>query len=274
MNSGTLYLVSTPIGNLEDITARALRVLGEVAFVVCEDTRRSGLLLEHFGIRVEKVSLPAFAEGDRADRILERLVAGESAALITDAGTPAISDPGELLVREAIERGISVVPVPGPAALLAALAASGLPTARFHFLGFLPRKGEARQAVLDEVAGLRATLVLYESPRRLGDTLADLAGAWGPRAACVARELTKIHEEWVRGSLPQLAERYTSEDALGEVVVVVEGRQEERRWTQEEVRQALQAGQARGERMKDTAAAISKVSGWSSREVYALAIHG
>src|SRR5690242_5869464 len=151
---GTLYVVATPIGNLGDITARALEVLREVGFIVCEDTRHSRVLLSKFGIEKDTLSLPAFAEGERAGRILDRLAAGEDCALITDAGTPAISDPGEKLVAEAVERGLQVVPIPGASAVIAALSASGLPTSRFHFLGFLPRKGPERTAILEEVSGL------------------------------------------------------------------------------------------------------------------------
>ena len=177
--AGKLYLVATPIGNLGDVSARALETLRAVGFVACEDTRHSRVLLEHFGLSKDTVSLPAFAEGQRAGRILERVEAGEDCALVTDAGSPGISDPGERLVAEALERGLTVVPVPGPTALVAALSASGLPTGRFHFLGFLPRKGPERRAMLDEVAPLSATLVLYESPRRLAETLVDLQEAWG-----------------------------------------------------------------------------------------------
>ena len=209
--AGTLYLVATPIGNLGDISSRALETLRSVAFIACEDTRHSRVLLDHFGISRETVSLPAFAEGQRAGRILDRIGAGEDCALVTDAGSPGISDPGEKLVAEALERGITVVPVPGPTALVAALSAFGLPTGRFHFLGFLPRKGPERRAMLEEVAQLSATLVLYESPRRLGETLVDLQEAWGDRRACVARELTKLHEEFARGTLSELAARYATE---------------------------------------------------------------
>ncbi|HYO67462.1 MAG TPA: 16S rRNA (cytidine(1402)-2'-O)-methyltransferase, partial [Archangium sp.] len=209
--SGTLYLVATPIGNLGDLSTRALETLRAVSFVACEDTRHSRVLLDHFGISADTVSLPAFAEGQRAGRILERLEAGEDCALVTDAGSPGISDPGEKLVAEAIERGVKVVPIPGATALVAALSASGLPTGRFHFLGFLPRKGPERQAMLEEVAPLSATVGIYESPRRLAETLADLQEAWGDRRACVARELTKLHEEFVRGPLSELAARYAAE---------------------------------------------------------------
>ncbi|MBN1206972.1 MAG: 16S rRNA (cytidine(1402)-2'-O)-methyltransferase [Myxococcaceae bacterium] len=271
--AGTLYLVATPIGNLGDITSRALDTLRRVAFVACEDTRHSRVLLEHFGLSPETVSLPAFAEGQRAGRILDRIAAGEDCALITDAGSPAISDPGERLVAEALERGLPVVPVPGPAALIAALSASGLPTGRFHFLGFLPRKGPERRAMLEEVASLSATLVLYESPRRLGETLADLQEAWGDRRACVARELTKVHEEFVRGPLSALAARYGAEEPRGEVVVLVEGRTGERRWSEEELRRALEEGLARGEKLKALSTELARRAGWSGQDVYRLGLN-
>ncbi len=270
--AGTLYLVATPIGNLGDVTARALETLKGVVFIACEDTRHSRVLLEHYGISRETVSLPAFAEGQRAGRLLERLEAGEDCALITDAGSPGISDPGERLVAEALERGVRVVPVPGPAALIAALSASGLPTGRFHFLGFLPRKGPERRAMLEEVALLSATLVLYESPRRLGETLADLMEAWGERRACVARELTKMHEEFVRGPLSELAARYAGEEARGEVVVLVEGRTGERRWSEEELRRALEEGLGRGEKLKALSTELARRAGWSGQEVYRLGL--
>ncbi len=271
--SGTLYLVATPIGNLGDITSRALEILRRVAFVACEDTRHSRVLLEHFGLSPETVSLPAFAEGQRAGRILDRIAAGEDCALITDAGSPGISDPGERLVAEALERGVSVVPVPGPTALVAALSASGLPTGRFHFLGFLPRKGPERRAMLEEVAQLSATLVLYESPRRLGETLADLLEAWGDRRACVARELTKVHEEFVRALLSELAARYAAEEPRGEVVVLVEGRTGERRWSEEELRRALEEGLARGEKLKALSTELARRAGWSGQDVYRLGLN-
>ncbi|ADO71855.1 16S rRNA (cytidine(1402)-2'-O)-methyltransferase [Stigmatella aurantiaca] len=269
---GTLYLVATPIGNLGDITSRALEILKKVAFVACEDTRHSRILLEHFGLAPETVSLPAFAEGQRAGRLLDRMEAGEDCALITDAGSPGISDPGEKLVTEALERGIPVVPVPGPAALIAALSASGLPTGRFHFLGFLPRKGPERRTMLEEVALLSATLVLYESPRRLGETLADLLEAWGDRRACVARELTKMHEEFVRGPLSALASRYGAEEPRGEVVVLVEGRTGERRWSEEELRRALEEGLERGEKLKALSTELARRAGWSGQDVYRLGL--
>jgi 16S rRNA (cytidine1402-2'-O)-methyltransferase len=270
--AGTLHLVATPIGNLGDVTARAIEVLRAVAFVVCEDTRHSGPWLRSLGVQAPLLSLPAFAEKERIGGILTRLEAGEDGALVTDAGSPGISDPGEALVAEAVARGIRVVPVPGPSAVIAALSASGLPSGRFHFLGFLPRSGPDRKAVLDEVAGLRATLVLYESARRLGETLTELVSTLGPRRAVVARELTKVHEELVRGTLVELAARYRDEPPLGEVVVLVEGRTEAVRWREDEVRSALEAGLARGERLKSLSTEIARQAGWTSAEVYRLGL--
>ncbi|HZI12049.1 MAG TPA: 16S rRNA (cytidine(1402)-2'-O)-methyltransferase [Myxococcus sp.] len=271
--AGTLYLVATPIGNLGDVTSRALETLRAVGFIACEDTRHSRVLLDHFGIGgKDLVSLPAFAEGQRAGRILDRLAQGEDCALVTDAGSPAISDPGEKLVAEALERGLTVVPVPGATALVAALSASGLPTGRFHFLGFLPRKGPERRAMLEEVAMLSATLVLYESPRRLGETLEDLKDAWGDRRACVARELTKLHEEFVRGPLSELAARYAAEEARGEVVVLVEGRTGETRWSEEELKKALEEGLSRGEKLKALSTELARRAGWAGQEVYRLGL--
>jgi 16S rRNA (cytidine1402-2'-O)-methyltransferase len=267
---GTLFLVATPIGNLGDVTARATEVLAQVAFIVCEDTRHTGNLLSALGLKKETVSLPAFAEKARAGAILERLARGEEAALVTDAGTPAVSDPGEFLVAEALEAGVRVVPVPGASAVLAALSASGLPTSRFHFLGFLPRKGPERRAMLDEVAGLRATLVMYESSNRVADTLADLATGLGDRRAVVARELTKLHEEFVRGRLAELAARYAAEAPRGEVALVVEGWTAGQRWSETEVRVAVAAGLKRGERLKTLSAEVAKAAGWPSAQVYRL----
>lgn len=268
--AGTLFLVATPIGNLDDLSARASQTLAAVSFVICEDTRHTGHLLGSLGLRKETVSLPAFAEKQRAARLLDRLAQGEDAALVTDAGMPAVSDPGEFLVAGAVARGLRVVPVPGPSALLAALAASGLSAGRFHFLGFLPRSGPERRRMLEEVAALRASLVLYESPRRLPETLGELASALGDRRAVVARELTKIHEEFVRGKLSELAAQYAGGPPRGEVVLVVEGWSGEERWPETEVRAALLAGLGRGERLKELSREVARASGWPSAEVYRL----
>jgi 16S rRNA (cytidine1402-2'-O)-methyltransferase len=264
----TLYLVATPIGNLGDLSARALEVLRSVDLIACEDTRHSRVLLDANGISTPTTSLPAFAEGARADALVEKLTAGASLALISDAGSPAISDPGERLVAECVAANVRVVPIPGASAVIAALSASGLPTSRFHFLGFLPRTASEARAMLDEVAGLTATLVIYESPRRVVDTLAVLREALGDRRACVARELTKLHEEFLRGSLSSLEGTLAAREVLGEVVVLVEGRGVAARWAEAELLAALDAGLARGERLKTLSTELAKASGWSSQDVY------
>jgi 16S rRNA (cytidine1402-2'-O)-methyltransferase len=264
---GRLFLVATPIGNLGDLSARAIETMKAVAFIACEDTRHSRKLLDAYGIDKPLVSLPAFAEGQRAGAILDRVAAGEDCALITDAGSPAISDPGEVLVREAVERGLDVIPIPGPTALVAALSASGLPTGRFHFLGFLPRSESEARSMLEEVAPLRATLVLYEAANRVPATLELLQAVLGPRRACVARELTKVHEQLVRGALGAL-----TIEARGEVVIVVEGRTGDERWTQAQVTAALREGLERGDRLKSLANDIAASAGWTSKDVYKLGV--
>lgn len=270
--SGRLFVVATPIGNLNDLSPRAIETLNAVSLIACEDTRHTRVLLEKFGIGTATIALPAFAEGQRAGPILERLLAGADVALVTDAGTPAISDPGEKLVLEAIANGITVIPIPGPAAFVTALSAAGLPTGRFHFLGFLPRQLSEAKAMVEEVAHLSATLVLYESPRRLAETLGALGDWLGPRRAVVARELTKLHEEFARGTLPELAERYGRGEVLGEVVVLIEGRTGDARWSEDEVKRALSAGLSSGERLKSLSTDVAKRSGWSAQELYKLGL--
>ena len=224
-NLGTLFLVATPIGNLEDITHRALRVLAEVDLIACEDTRRTRVLLDHFGIRTKMVSYHEHNERERAEELAARLSEGASVAVVTDAGTPAVSDPGFRLVRAAVGVGARVVPVPGAAAFVAALVASGLPTDEFYFGGFLPARTHARRAKLEAVRDLGATLVFYESPHRIAQALADAREVLGEREAAVARELTKLHEEVARGRLSELAERFSSEgSARGEMVIVIDRR--------------------------------------------------
>jgi len=204
--------------------------------------------------------------------LAERIAAGEDAALVTDAGTPAISDPGEKLVALCVAKGVTVSPVPGPSALIAALSASGLPTGRFHFLGFLPRQRSEAEAMLTEVRPLRATLVLYESPQRLGETLSLLRDLLPGRRACVARELTKVHEELVRGTLEELAERYAKAEVKGEIVVVVEGHSGGERWEEARVREALAAGLSKGERLKPLSKDLAALSGWSAGDLYELGL--
>jgi len=219
---GTLYLVATPIGNLEDITLRAIKVLGDVNLIACEDTRHTRKLLTHFGINTRTISYHEHNERERAVELLERLSNGESIAVVSDAGTPGISDPGFRLVQLAIENDISIVPIPGPAAFVSALIASGIPTDEFLFAGFLPSRATARRAKLSELQSLPATLIFYEAPHRLAASLRDASQILGQRKAVVARELTKVHEEIARGSLGELASRYESENVRGEIVLVIE----------------------------------------------------
>ena len=247
---GTLYLVATPIGNLEDVTRRALRVLAEVDLVACEDTRRTRALLEHFGIRARTVSYHEHNERERADELAALLERGASVAVVSDAGTPGINDPGYRLVRAAIERGADVVPVPGPSAFVAALVASGLPTDEFYFGGFLPARAHARRQKLDEVSRLRATLVFYEAPHRIAQALADAREILGEREAAVARELTKLHEEIARGRLGELAARFSNEGAArGEMVLVID---------REVI--AEEAGAGKGGTGKDSASVAASVA--------------
>ncbi len=221
---GTLYVVSTPIGNLGDLTVRAAEVLRAADLVLCEDTRHSRRLLDHVGSRAPTTSVHEHNESRRAEALAARLAAGAAMALVTDAGTPLLSDPGARLVRAAIDAGVRVEPVPGASALLAALVASGLDATRFTFYGFLARKGRERREAVAELAALPHTAVLYEAPGRAGDTLAELAAACGPdRPAALARELTKAHEEVRRGTLGTLAAYYADAPPRGEVVLVVGG---------------------------------------------------
>jgi 16S rRNA (cytidine1402-2'-O)-methyltransferase len=216
---GTLYLVATPIGNLEDITLRALRVLKEVDLIACEDTRHTGKLLAHYQITKPTVSYHEHNERERAEQLIEKIEAGMTIAIVSDAGTPLVSDPGYDIVRLCAERNIPVVPIPGPSALVAALAASGLPTNEFTFAGFLPARRAARRARLAEFESLRSTLIYYEAPHRIKETLVDAREVLGNRQCVIARELTKLHEEFIRGSLSDIE---LSEGATrGEIVLLI-----------------------------------------------------
>lgn len=219
---GTLYLVATPIGNLADITHRALQVLRDVDLIACEDTRHTHKLLTHYGISTRTISYHEHNEQQRAEHLIEQLKQGSDVAVVSDAGTPAISDPGFRLVRAAIENGVAVVPVPGPSALISALIAAGLPTDEFFFAGFLPARANARRARLAELQSVPGTLIFYEAPHRLAATLKDAYEILGEREAVVARELTKVHEEIRRGRLSELSSRYESEEPRGEIVVVID----------------------------------------------------
>lgn len=218
---GKLYLVATPIGNLEDVTHRALRILTEVHMVACEDTRHTQILLRRYEIRAKHLtSYNEFNHRRKVTELVGQLDRGWDVALVSDAGTPALSDPGEQLVRAAIEAGHEVVPIPGPAAAIAALVASGLPTREFTFVGFVDRKSGPRRRLLERLVAEGRTFVLYESPYRVADLLADLAAVKPDARVVVARELTKVHEELVRGSAGELAERFAAHPPKGEVTVL------------------------------------------------------
>ncbi len=266
---GILYVLATPIGNLGDLAPRTAEALRSVRAVAAEDTRRTSRLFAHLGAEPPTLlSLPAFDERGRLEPILDRLRTGQDVALCTDAGTPGVSDPGVALVAAAWEAGVRVVPIPGPSAALTALMASGLPADQFFFTGFLPRKGGARAERLAFLAGLPATLVLYEAGNRTGATLLDLAEAFGDRLAVVGRELTKLHEELARGRLTGLAARFSGE-VRGEVTIVVAGadavappRVEEP--LEEELRRRLEAGEAPSQ----TARQVARARGLTRAEVY------
>lgn len=221
---GILYIVATPIGNLEDITLRALKVLREVALIAAEDTRHTGKLLSHYQIKKRLISCHEHNEAARIPMLMDALKSGSDVALVSDAGTPGISDPGYRVVQAALEEGIAVVPVPGASAVVAGLSVCGLPTDMFHFVGFLPKKRGRQREQLEALKSIQATLVFYESPRRIVALLRSLLDTFGDRPATVAREITKLHEEFIRGSLSQLIESFEKRDAVkGECVVFVGG---------------------------------------------------
>lgn len=221
--SGTLYLVATPIGNLADITHRALQILKDVDLIACEDTRHTHKLLQHYGITTKTVSYHEHNEQQRTAQLIAQLREGSDIAVVSDAGTPSISDPGFRLVRAAIENDVPVVPVPGPSALISALIAAGLPTDEFFFAGFLPSRSNARRTRLNELRAVPGTLIFYEAPHRLASTLKDAYEILGEREAVVARELTKLHEEIKRGRLSELSSYFEDNDkARGEIVVLID----------------------------------------------------
>ena len=220
--AGTLYLVATPIGNLADITHRALDILRNVSLIACEDTRHTRKLLQHYGLSTKTISYHEHNEQQRAQELVQKLQEGNDVAVVSDAGTPSISDPGFRVVRAAIENGIAIVPVPGPSALVSALVAAGLPTDEFFFGGFLPAKANARRARFTELKSVPGTLVFYEAPHRLAETLTDAREVLGEREAVVARELTKLHEEIKRGRLSELAKHYGTEEPRGEIVLLID----------------------------------------------------
>ncbi|MCJ7583175.1 MAG: 16S rRNA (cytidine(1402)-2'-O)-methyltransferase [Anaerolineales bacterium] len=271
---GTLYLVATPIGNLEDISPRALRILSEVRLIAAEDTRVTRKLLAHFDIHTPLTSYYEHNKLSKLKVILDALAGGD-VALVSDAGTPALNDPGYELVRAALEAGYNVSPVPGPSAPVAALTASGLPTDAFLYLGYLPRKISERRALIDQVSNLTYTLIFLEAPHRLFDSLADLQTILGERPIAIARELTKLYEQIWRGTLSEACEYFTRHEPRGEFTLVIGGKEPAlravARWSEEHIMSVLLAGPEAGESPAKLAARLASESGWNRREVYKLA---
>lgn len=269
---GTLYLVSTPIGNLEDITLRALRILREVDLIAAEDTRHTRKLLKRYEITTKLTSYHEHNKEAREAFLLDVLEEGDL-ALVSDAGTPGLSDPGFELVQAALERGYDVTPIPGPSAPIAALVASGLPTDSFIFLGYLPRKAKARRVFIESLANERRTLVLFEVPHRIQKTLGDLIAALGEdRRAALGRELTKMHEEIVRGTLGEIQTHTASRDPRGEYTLVIGGAPSSVKWTESEVMAAMRTIIETGLNRSSAARQIAAESGWSRQEVYRLSL--
>ena len=272
--SGRLVLVGTPIGNLGDLSPRALEALGQAAVVACEDTRRTGRLLSHFGISSPTyIVVNEHTEGDAAERVLGHVQRGDVVVLVSDAGMPGVSDPGEYLVAQAIAAGVTVEVVPGPSALLHALVVSGLATSRFIFEGFLPRKGSGRALRLRELSEEHRTAIVFEAPHRLEKTLNDLADACGgERRIVLARELTKLHEEIWRGTVSGAIERCAEVDPRGEYVLVLDGAPPAAEPTEMEIREAVELALGRGLSKKDAAAEVAELFAVARNRVYEIAI--
>ncbi len=267
-STGTLYIVATPLGNLEDITLRAIRVLREVSVIACEDTRRTVKILNRYEVRTPLFIFHEYNKVRAGVSILRRLRDGENVALVSDAGTPAISDPGYELVREAIGGGVPIEVVPGPSALIAALVVSGLPTDHFTFEGFLPARREKRRKAMQNLATEKRTMIFYESPQRVTSFLREAAEIFGDRRACVVRELTKIHEEILRGTLPELdAEVSRRESVRGEITIVIGGGEKTVELSVEEIVKAALEDASGSSR--DLSREIAERTGLSRKEVYA-----
>jgi 16S rRNA (cytidine1402-2'-O)-methyltransferase len=268
--TGILYIVATPIGNLEDITLRALRVLREVDWIACEDTRQTRKLLEHFGIAKPMVSYHDHNESGRAAELVEKLARGGSGALVSDAGTPLISDPGYRLVQAAIAAAIPVVPIPGVSAAVSALSAAGLPTDAFRFCGFLPPKSSQRRKILEQCKAETATLIFYETPHRILEALQDIAAVMGQRPVVVARELTKLHEEFLRGTAAELhAELAARPSVRGEITLLI-GKTDEVQVDDTPLEEAVRAAEQQGLPRMEAIKHVAKQRGLSKREVYRL----
>lgn len=272
--SGTLYVVGTPIGNLGDISPRALQVLENCDFIAAEDTRVTLKLLNHFEIKKPMVSYFEHNRFERGPIIVERILSGESCAIVTDAGMPAISDPGEDLVKLCIEKGIRIEAVPGPCAFATALAVSGMPSRRFTFEGFLPADKSSRREHIESLIGERRTMIFYEAPHKLSQTLSDLAKALGDREIAIVRELTKIHEQVIKTTLCAASEKYAAENLKGEIVLIIGGAAPEKRKTISVEQAALYAKELvkNGESKTEAAKIAAKESGLKKGDIYKLLI--
>lgn len=268
---GILYLVSTPIGNLEDISPRGVRILRESILIAAEDTRHTGKLLKHFDIQTPLTSYFEHNKLNKLDFILEKLSQGD-VALVSDAGTPAINDPGYELVKAALASNFEVLPVPGPSAPIAALTVSGLPTDSFLYLGYLPGKSSNRCKYVSQSANLTYTLIFLESPHRIVESLEDILAVLGDRRICVAREMTKLYEEYWRGPISGAIEYFKSKEPRGEFTLVIEGRMEVERekWDEKKLLKAIKKELKVGKPAKEISAELAEQSGWNKKEVYSL----
>lgn len=270
-DTGKLYLVATPLGNLEDITYRALKVLAEVDLIAAEDTRHTLKLLNHFGIKQRMVSYYQHNERERSGEIIDKLCSGLNIALVSDAGMPGISDPGYYLVAEAIKQRITVIPIPGASAVITALAASGLPTNAFWFQGFLPRKAKEQIGILTDLSEIKGTLVFYEAPHRLEATLKNIFEVLGDREAVIARELTKVHEEFIRGSISEIISRVEKDNFKGEFTILIAGNTEDKKRQNSTNRINSKNGTADDEgesSLRQKLRKIAKETGKNTKEVY------
>lgn len=265
---GTLFVVATPIGNLEDMTYRAVRILNEVDLIACEDTRQTRKLLDRYGIRKPMLSYHEHNERTRAEELIERLRQGANVALLSDAGTPLVSDPGYRLVSRAVEESIPIDPIPGPSAVVAALVASGMPAGAFHFGGFLPARSAQRRKALENLKDEEATVIFYEAPHRILQTLRDIDSVLGPRPVVIAREMTKIHQEFLRGTPQELLRSLSGKPSIkGEMTLLI--RKPSAQPTGElPVREAVQAAMRAGISRQEAMKSVARRHGLSKREVY------
>ena len=271
---GLLYIVATPIGNLEDITLRALRVLKEVDVIAAEDTRHTQILLSHHDIHTPLTSYHEHNEKTKAQDLVARLARGQNIALVSDAGTPTISDPGFRLVVQAIRAGVRVIPIPGASALTAVLSATGLPTDRFVFEGFLPAKKKQRRERLQILRDEIRTLIFYEAPHRLRDALDDIHELLGNREAVLAREVSKIHEEFLRGPISELVRSLGGGDVRGEVTLIISGSAGESRANEDLLKAEIRELKRQGLRVKEIAEVLGEKFGYPKKDIYRLALHG